>query len=258
MSATALRLTPLGGLPEVHPGDDLGALILAGFAAAGLVPEDGDIVAVTQKIVSKAEGRLRRLADVRPGARALELARATGKDASLAELILEESRAVLRTRPDLVIVEHRLGLVLANAGIDRSNTGGDHDCALLLPLDPDASAARLRATLEQASGVRLGVIITDSVGRAWRKGTVGLAIGVSGVAPFVDLRGRCDRGGRTLQASEIAPADSLAAAAVLVMGEAAENTPVALIRGAGAFTQGAASEAAARTVQRAPAEDLFR
>lgn len=254
MSAATVSVTPLGGLPEVRAGDDLAPMLLAAVTAAGLTLRDGDILAVTQKIVSKAEGRLRRLAEVTPGARAQELARATGKDARLVELILQESRAVLRTRADLIIVEHRLGMVLANAGIDRSNTGCGEEAVLLLPADPDLSAARLRVALEKASGASLGVIVTDSVGRAWRKGTVGIAIGTSGVAPFLDLRGRRDRGGRALQASEIAPADSLAAIAVLVMGEAAENTPAALIRGA----RGVGGDGSARAVLRAPGEDLFR
>lgn len=254
MVAAALTVTPLGGLPEVRAGDDPGALLLAALTAAGIELADGDIIAVTQKIISKAEGRLRRLTEVTPGERACSLARETGKDARLVELILQESHAVLRVRNDLLIVEHRLGMVLANAGIDRSNTGDDADTALLLPVDPDASAARLRRTLEAASGARLGVIVTDSVGRAWRRGTVGIAIGTSGVAPFLDLRGRSDRGHRTLVSSDIAPADSLAAAAVLVMGEAAESTPAALIRGAAGF----AGEAPAKAVLRAPHEDLFR
>lgn len=254
MVAAALTVTPLGGLPEVRTGDDPGALLLAALVAGGIELADGDIIAVTQKIISKAEGRLRRLAEVTPGERALALAGETGKDARLVELILQESRALLRVRNDLLIVEHRLGMVLANAGIDRSNTGADADTVLLLPADPDASATRLRHTLETACGVHLGVIVTDSVGRAWRRGTVGIAIGTSGVAPFLDLRGQSDRGRRILVSSDIAPADSLAAAAVLVMGEAAESTPVALIRGAAHF----AGEAAARAVLRLPHEDLFR
>lgn len=254
MVSAALTVTPLGGLPEVRSGDDLGALLLAALAAAGIGLVDGDIIAVTQKIISKAEGRLHRLSAVNPGEHACSLARETGKDARLVELILQESRAVLRVRNDLLIVEHRLGMVLANAGIDRSNTGDDADTVLLLPVDPDASAARLRHTLEAACGVRLGVMVTDSVGRAWRRGTIGIAIGTSGVAPFVDLRGQCDRGHRTLVSSDIAPADSLAAAAVLVMGEAAESTPAALIRGAA----GCAGEAPAQAVLRPSHEDLFR
>lgn len=249
-----LAFTPLPGLPEVRAGDDLAPLLLAALASAGIALADGDVLAITQKIVSKAEGRLRRLDDVAPSPRARALAEQTRKDPRVVELILQESREIVRTRPDLIIAEHRLGLVLANAGIDRSNIGGGEDAVLLLPEDPDASARRLRAALEQASGRRLGVMITDSVGRAWRRGTVGLAIGTAGVTPFQDLRGRADMAGRALQVSEIAPADSLAAAAVLVMGEAAESTPAVLIRGAG----GDGPDEAAGAVLRPRAEDLFR
>ncbi|QOJ30937.1 MAG: coenzyme F420-0:L-glutamate ligase [Gammaproteobacteria bacterium] len=254
MIVPALSLTPLPGLPAIRPGDDLASLIAAALDHAGLVLADGDVLAVTQKIVSKAEGRLRRLADVQPSAGAQALAVETRKDPRLVELILQESREVLRTRPDLLIAEHRLGIVLANAGIDRSNLGGDEESVLLLPEDPDASAARLRQALQRSSGAALGIVITDSVGRAWRRGTVGIAIGTAGVAPFTDLRGRRDLAGRPLQVSEIAPADSLAAAAVLVMGEAAEGTPVVLIRGAG----GGGEDLPARAVLRPRAEDLFR
>ncbi len=252
--ASALRFTALAGLPRVRPGDDLGRLIGAALAAAGITLVDDDVLAVTQKIVSKAEGRLRRLDTVVPSARARELAAGTAKDPRLVELILEESRGVVRTRRDLIITEHRLGLVLANAGIDRSNVDDGEETVLLLPEDPDASARRLRAELVATSGARIGVIITDSLGRAWRKGTVGVAIGTAGVAPFVDLRGRTDLNGRALQVSEIAPADSLAAAAVLLMGEAAEGTPVVLIRGAALD----ASDAPASAVLRPAADDLFR
>ncbi len=254
MTSPALSLTPLGGLPEVRPGDDLGELLLGALADEDIGLADGDILAVTQKIVSKAEGRARRLAEVTPSPRAVTLGAETGKDPRLVELILRESRQIVRTRRELIIAEHRLGIVLANAGIDRSNLSGDDDTVLLLPEDPDASAARLRNALQAASGARLGVIITDSVGRAWRKGTVGIAIGVAGVAAFVDLRGRRDRHGRALQVSEIAPADSLAAAAALVMGEAAEGIPAVLIRGAA----GALGEGPAAAVLRPRAEDLFR
>lgn len=254
LMATTLSFTPLPGLPEVRAGDELAPLLLAALEHAGLRLQDGDILAVTQKIVSKAEGRTRHLGEVTPSARAMALAAETRKDPRIVELVLQESRAIVRTRPDLIIAEHRLGIVLANAGIDRSNVEGGEDVVLLLPEDPDASARRLRAALEHDSAATLGVIITDSVGRAWRRGTVGIAIGTAGVAPFSDLRGIRDRGGRALQVSEIAPADSLAAAAVLVMGEAAEATPAALVRGGGG---GGADEPAAR-VLRPPREDLFR
>ncbi|MCC7258926.1 MAG: coenzyme F420-0:L-glutamate ligase [Gammaproteobacteria bacterium] len=254
MSDRDLSFRPLHGLPEVRAGDDLAPLVLAALGRAGLTLADGDVIAITQKIVSKSEGRIRHLAAVTPSAQALELAAITRKDPRLVELILAESHAVVRTRPDTIIVEHRLGLVLANAGIDRSNVEGGEDVVLLLPKDPDASARRLRAAFEAAAGVRLGVLITDSVGRAWRRGTVGIALGTAGVTPFEDLRGRRDRHGRALQVSEIAPADSLAAAAVLVMGEAAEATPVVLIRGAA----GGGSDVPATAVLRPRAGDLFR
>jgi coenzyme F420-0:L-glutamate ligase/coenzyme F420-1:gamma-L-glutamate ligase len=254
MSCPALSFLPLPGLPVVQPGDDLAALIIDALRAANLQPQAGDILAVTQKIVSKAEGRMRRLAEVRPSPRARELAQQCAKDPRLVELILEESNEVLRCRTNVLIVEHRLGFVIANAGIDRSNVAGGDDAVLLLPLDPDASAARLRQRIEAAFGVRPGVIITDSVGRAWRMGTVGIAIGVAGVVAFEDLRGRTDLFGRALQASEIAPADSLAAAAVLAMGEAAESTPVVLVRG---FPP-ADSTQPASAVLRPQRDDLFR
>jgi len=254
MSATALSFTPLPGLPAVRQGDDLAGLIGLALARAGIELADGDVLAITQKVVSKAEGRLRPLAGVEPSARARELAAETGKDPRLVELILRESVRIVRRRRELIISEHRLGMVLANAGIDRSNLDGDEAQVLLLPADPDASAVRLRGALEAASGRRLGIIITDSVGRAWRRGTVGLAIGTAGVAPFEDLRGRRDLAGRALQVSEIAPADSLAAAAVLVMGEAAEGTPVVIIRGA----RGGGDNQPAGSVLRPRDEDLFR
>jgi coenzyme F420-0:L-glutamate ligase/coenzyme F420-1:gamma-L-glutamate ligase len=254
MTVPALSFTPVPGLPEVQAGDDLARLLLEALGKARLVLADGDVVAVTQKIVSKAEGRQRLLADVAPSPRAQALARETRKDARIVELILAESRDIVRTRPDLIIAEHRLGIVLANAGIDHSNVAGGDETVLLLPADPDATAVKLRRELERSYGVRLGVIITDSVGRAWRKGTLGIAIGTAGIAPLRDLRGTRDRTGRPLQVSEIAPADSLAAAAVLLMGEAAEGTPAVLIRGA----DGGGDDNPATAVLRPKAEDLFR
>lgn len=250
----ALSFMPLPGLPEVAGGDDVATLVLRALEQAGMALVDGDIIAVTQKIISKAEGRLRRLSAITPSPRALALAQETRKDPRVVELILQESRDIVRTRPDLIIAEHRLGIVLANAGIDRSNIPGGDDTVLLLPVDPDAAARALRGKLQESSGRTLGVIITDSVGRAWRKGTTGLAIGTAGVVPFRDLRGTTDMTGRALQVSEIAPADSLAAAAVLVMGEAAEATPVVLIHGA----SGGGADTPAGAVHRPRAEDLFR
>lgn len=228
-TADRLELAALQDFPEVRPGDDVAALVLASAKRNELSFRDGDILVVAQKIVSKAEGRLRRLADVTPTADAEDYARRTGKDPRLVQLILGESKSVLRCVRNLIITEHRLGIVMANAGIDQSNV--DADAALLLPEDPDASATRLRAAIRRESGARVAVIIADSIGRAWRNGVVGHAIGVAGAAALLDLRGRPDRHGRTLQVTEVAVADELAAAASLLMGQGAEGKPVVLVRG---------------------------
>jgi coenzyme F420-0:L-glutamate ligase/coenzyme F420-1:gamma-L-glutamate ligase len=231
----SLSLTPLPGIPLVQPGDSLPDLILAGLERASLVLADGDILVLAQKIVSKAEGRLVNLATVTPSARALELAALTQKPPALVELNLQESREVLRLGPGTMIVEHRLGFVCANAGIDHSNVRGEgtagEDWVLLLPEDPDASAALIRRALEAASGARLGVLIIDSHGRAWRNGTVGVTIGLSGLPGLVDLRGQPDLFGYTLKITQVGVADELAAAASLVMGQADEGTPVIHVRG---------------------------
>jgi len=228
-----LTLTPLKNIPLIQPGDDLAGIILRvlNLQLSTFQPETGDILVIAQKIVSKAEGRLVELASVTPSAAALELAVQTQKDPRLAELILRESKAVLRARPGLVVVEHRLGFVCANAGIDHSNAAGNDQWALLLPEDPDRSAAEIRARLEEACGHRLGVMIIDSHGRAWRVGTVGTVIGLSGLPGIVDLRGKPDLNGYTLKNTLVAAADELAAAASLVMGQAAEGTPVVHVRG---------------------------
>jgi coenzyme F420-0:L-glutamate ligase / coenzyme F420-1:gamma-L-glutamate ligase len=231
MGSSSLAFYALPGIPKVHAGDDVTRLLVAALRRAELPIATGDIVAVTQKIVSKAEGRLRRLDEVQPGERARALARETNKDPRVIELLLQESREILRAQREVIIAEHRTGLILANAGIDRSNLGAGDDVVLLLPKDPDASAARIRGGLQAEFGFAPGVIITDSVGRPWRLGTVGLAIGSAGVPVVRDLRGVVDLYGRALQVSETAPADSLAAAAVLLMGEASEGTPAVLIRG---------------------------
>lgn len=231
----ALLLTALPGIPMIQPGDDLAEIALQALHRAGLSLRDGDILVFAQKIVSKAENRLVNLLEVQPSVRAIQLAEATGKDARLVELILRESSAVLRTRPGTIIVEHRLGFVCANAGIDHSNVAGEGDeraeWVLLLPENPDASAERLRHCLEQASGVRLGVMIIDSHGRAWRLGTVGVVIGLSGVPGLVDLRGYSDLFGYNLRITQVGAADELAAAASLLMGQAAEGTPIVHVRG---------------------------
>ncbi|UYN91010.1 MAG: coenzyme F420-0:L-glutamate ligase [Anaerolineales bacterium] len=227
-----LVLTPLQGLPWVQPGDDLPALLLAAILRQGLTLQDGDVVVLAQKIVSKAEGRYRLLNEVTPSPRAVELGTETEKDPRLVQLILDESNEVLRARPGLLIVEHRLGFVSANAGIDHSNLPGSaEDAYLLLPQDPDASASRVRTTLQQASGAQLGVLIIDSHGRAWREGTLGTTIGLSGLPGLVDLRGTPDLAGRPLRVTQLAAADELAAAASLAIGQAAEGCPAVHVRG---------------------------
>ena len=233
MTAPKLSLTALPDVPEVRPGDDVAALILAGVARAGEQLRDGDIVVLAQKIVSKAEGRYVRLADVTPSARAIELAQAARKDPRVVELMLQELREVVRHRPDVIVVEHRLGFVLANAGIDASNLepAGEDERVLLLPRDPDGSAAALRDRLQKATGAKLGVIINDSLGRAWRNGTVGTALGASGLPTLLDLRGQPDLHGRTLRSTEVGVADEVAAAASLLMGQADEGRPIVIVRG---------------------------
>ena len=246
MSA-ALSLTALPGLPMVRPGDDLAGLLAAGMARAGLTPQPGDVLAIAQKIVSKAEGRSVALESVTPSAAARRLALETEKDPRVVELILSESRRVVRARPNLIIVEHRLGFVMANAGIDQSNVG-EEGHALLLPVDPDASAAALAARLG------LPVVITDSFGRAWRRGTVGVAIGVAGLPALLDLRGQPDLFGRELRVSITGFADEIAAAAGLIMGQGAEARPAVHLRG----LDWSAPPNPAAELLRVGEEDLFR
>jgi coenzyme F420-0:L-glutamate ligase/coenzyme F420-1:gamma-L-glutamate ligase len=230
-----LTLTSLPGIPLIKPGDDLASILLSALQSASLALADGDILVLAQKIVSKAEGRLVNLTTVTPSPQALEVATLTEKDPRFVELVLQESRRVVRTRPSLLIVEHRLGFVSANAGIDHSNVeglwGSADDWVLLLPQDPDASAGRIRQALEQASQARIGVLIIDSHGRAWRNGTVGVAIGYSGMPGLVDLRGTPDLFGYRMRVTLVAAADELAAGASLLMGQAAESTPAIHVRG---------------------------
>ena len=251
-----VELLSLPGIPAVQPGDDLAALLLAAVAEAGLGLQDGDVVAVAQKIVSKAEGRAVKLADVRPGREALGVAEKTGKDPRLVELILQESEEISRLREGLLIVRHRLGFTSANAGIDRSNVRqeGEDVTVLLLPEDPDASAARLRDALRARQGVDAGVLIIDSHGRPFRLGTVGVAIGVAGLPALWDRRGEPDLYGYRLQHTEVGLADEMAAAASMLMGQAAEGTPAVLIRG----LQLPPLEGSARDLVRPPELDLYR
>jgi len=247
----------LEGMPGIKPGMSLSAEILDAARGNGVAWQDGDILVLAQKIVSKAEGRIAHLGDVSPSAEAEALALTTGKDARLVELVLRESNEVLRARTNVLIVEHRLGHVMANAGIDRSNVDAapdDEDIALLLPEDPDRSAARLRTEIEHATGRQIGVIISDSFGRPWRIGTVGVAIGVAGPPAVLDRRGDPDLFGRKLQITEIGFADAVAAAAVLVMGEGDEGCPVAIVRGLAWSDSGQGS----RDALRPRSQDLFR
>ena len=255
------RITPLPGMPLFEPGMSVAAEALRAAAAAGEPLGAGDVLVVAQKIVSKAEGRIVRLGDVTPGDDARRIAAETGRDPAAIQLIIDESAEILRATPAAVIACHRTGHVLANAGIDASNVAGeDDDRVLLWPVDPDASARAIRAELRLAlgKGGAPAVVIADSMGRAWRMGTVGAAIGCAGIGALDDRRGRDqDLFGRTLQATVIAVADAVAAAAVLAMGEGAEGTPAAVVRGAARWTQDDDGGGAARAL-RPIAEDMFR
>lgn len=229
-----VEMIALTGIPEIVPGDCLDSIILARLAAAGLALEDGDVLVVAQKIVSKSEGRYASLRRVAVSPEADMLALEIDKDPRLAQLVLDESVAVLRKRPGVVIVEHRNGYVHANAGIDHSNIPFDAEDPklLLLPVNPDASAAKLRDALHRETGATVAVIINDSAGRAWRNGVIGFAIGTAGIEPVTDLIGSRDRNGNILQVTQIAVADEMAAAASMLMGQGAESLPVILVRGA--------------------------
>jgi coenzyme F420-0:L-glutamate ligase/coenzyme F420-1:gamma-L-glutamate ligase len=257
VTAGKLELIALQGVGLIEPGDDLAERIVRAVAQADIALKDGDVVAVAQKVVSKSEGRYAVLEEVTPSPRARELAATCLKDARVVELVLREAREVLRAVPSVLIVEDRRGLVLANAGIDQSNVAPDaagRERALLLPEDPDASAQRLRSRIGSLAGVDVGVLINDSIGRAWRLGTVGTCIGASGLPGLLDLRGRKDLYGRALQTTEVGFADELAAAASAVMGQSGEGRPVVLIRGAALLR----TDGSARELQRPRETDLFR
>jgi coenzyme F420-0:L-glutamate ligase/coenzyme F420-1:gamma-L-glutamate ligase len=252
-----LILTPLTGLPIIKPGDDLADLIADVIKHAEMNLADGDILVIAQKIISKSEDRFVNLNDISPSERAIELAQHVDKDARLIELVIEESKSILRYRSGTIIVEHRLGFVCANAGIDHSNVRKDNDSdqwVLLLPENPDRSADGIRRSLEKWSNKRIGVMVIDSHGRAWRLGTVGVAIGLSGIPGIEDLRGDADMFGRTLRVTQVGVADELAAAASLMMGQAAEGTPVVHVRG---FPY-PLREGSLQELLRPEEEDLFR
>jgi coenzyme F420-0:L-glutamate ligase/coenzyme F420-1:gamma-L-glutamate ligase len=251
-----MTLTALEGVPEIGPGQPLDQVLWAALERNRLALTDGDVVAVCQKIVSKSENRFVELDAVDPSARAMELAQACGKDARFVEVVLQQSTHVVRCVKDVLIVRHRLGFVVANAGVDQSNIEGAGSRVLLLPEDPDRSAARLRDAIARRLGVRVGVIITDSFGRAWRLGVTGTCIGCAGLVALADARGRPDRFGRPLQVTQIAVADQLAAVATLMMGEADEGRPVVLI--SGVPTAYVAEEAPAARLVRPIETDLFR
>ncbi len=248
-----MTLTALPGIPLVKPGDDLAGFILAAAGRVDLTFESGDLLVVAQKVVSKAEGRQVDLTQITPSAEAVELAGRAEKDPRLVEVILSEAKQVLRIRPGVIIVEHRLGFVCANAGVDHSNVEGE-DVVLMLPEDPEQSANRLRRALEQVSGARLGLLIIDSHGRAWRMGTEGVAIGLSGLQALMDLRGWPDLFGDPLQVTQVGVADELAAAASLLMGQAAEGRPVVHVRGMPYPLR----EGSIQELLRPKEEDLFR
>jgi coenzyme F420-0:L-glutamate ligase/coenzyme F420-1:gamma-L-glutamate ligase len=252
----SLEVIALAGLPLIKAGDDLVELIASSLKQNGVEPQAHDVLVVAQKIVSKAEGRMVDLATVKPSARALAVAVEVDKDPRLVEIILSESARVVRARRNVLIVEHRLGFVMANAGVDQSNVGPSDGAsrALLLPENPDRSAETLRNGLAAATGIDLAVVINDSFGRPWRQGTAGVAIGVAGLPALIDRRGRPDLFGRTLEVSIIGFADEIAAAASLVMGQADEAAPVVLIRG----LRWSAPASTATSIVRVPNEDLFR
>lgn len=258
MTRKPLTFTPIDTFPLIQPGQDLAEIIHHALQSANLTLEDGDILVITQKIVSKAEGRLVNLSTVNPSKRALEVAEITKKDARLVELILSESKAIIRSGENTLIVEHKLGFICANAGIDHSNVkgdwGNDDDWYLLLPKDPSASALKIRGYFKDQTGKNIGVMIIDSHGRAWRKGTVGISIGFSGVPGIVDMRGKEDIFKYHLKVTQIAAADELAASASLVMGQADEMIPIVHVRG---FPY-PLSDAPFHEILREVEEDLFR
>ncbi|MDI3338991.1 MAG: coenzyme F420-0:L-glutamate ligase [Sphaerobacter sp.] len=247
-----VRIIGVEHVPEARPGDDLAGLIAHGLEQSGLTLLEGDIVAVTQKLVSKAEGQLVDLREVEPSALARNWAARWGKDARQVEVVLREAQRIVRMANGLIIAETRHGFVCANAAVDASNVAGSEQVSLL-PVDPDASAERIRRALSERYGVRIAVIVTDSFGRPWRKGIVNVAVGVAGMAPLLDYRGQYDEHGYELRATVIAVADEIASAAELVMGKL-ERRPVAVVRGY-RVPPGAGS---ARDLVMEPERDLFR
>jgi coenzyme F420-0:L-glutamate ligase/coenzyme F420-1:gamma-L-glutamate ligase len=253
-AAPRITYTGLPGIPLIREGDDLAAIISAALGEAGIVLENGDVLVIAQKIVSKAEGRRATLSALTPSAEAHRLSEIVKKDPRHVEAILSESTEVIRATEGVLIVVHRLGFVMANAGIDQSNVGDDPEGILLLPRDPDATCARAKAELDVRYKVDVGIIINDSFGRPWRNGVVGVAIGVAGIPALQSLVGTPDLHGRALRITEVALADELAAAASLVMGQSAEGLPVVHVRGFAATGEPGNAAALIRPKER----DLFR
>ena len=253
-SPNALEIIALEGIPLVTVGDDLVAIILKGLADADIRLQHHDSLVISSKIVSKSEGRRFDLKQVVPTERAIVLAGETHKDPRIVELVLQESVSVSRSAPHVLVTQHRLGFVSANAGIDQSNVGEDQDFVLLLPLDPDQSAQKIRESILAQTGVEIGIVISDSHGRPFRVGNIGVAIGVAGMPALLDLRGQHDLFGRELRISMQAYGDLIASAAHLVCGEGDEGRPVVLVRGL-SFS---AEDGKASDLNRSPEQDLYR
>lgn len=251
-----LEVFAIPGLPMVQAGDDLPSMIAKALTRADMTLRDRDVIVIAQKIVSKAEGRTVDLATVTPTDEAIALAKQVEKDPRVVQVILSESVRVVRSRPNLMIMQHRLGFVMANAGVDQSNVAPSDGVqrALLLPVDPDGSAETIRARLADRFGVTLGCVINDSFGRPWRRGTAGVAIGCAGLPALIDLRGQPDLFGRILEVSIIGYADEIAACASLLQGQAAEGQPVVIVRG----LDWTAPCAPIAELVRPPDEDLFQ
>lgn len=251
-----IEIIAIPDIPMIQRGDDLPAIIFERAQAAGIAFAEHDVVVVTQKIVSKAEGRSVRLSEVEPSPEAMELAEGVRKDARFVEAVLRESRGVMAMRPDLLVVENRLGIICANAGIDRSNVEqeGDDVTLMLLPLDPDASARAIQNRLQALCGRRLAVLVIDTLGRPFREGVMGMAIGVAGMDPLIDMRGQIDVFGYLMERTVINRADEIAAAASMLMGQTTARLPVVIVRGA-SYWPGAGSS---RGILREPWKDMFR
>jgi coenzyme F420-0:L-glutamate ligase/coenzyme F420-1:gamma-L-glutamate ligase len=254
--AKSITYFAVPGLPLIHPGDDLAALIVDALKADQLQLVSGDVVVVAQKVISKAENRYVELGDVHPSEQAQNLAEQTGKDPRYIEVVLSESAEVVKHRPNILIMAHRLGFVMANAGIDQSNIehAEGEESVLLLPRDPDGAAAALKARLDAAFSADVGVIINDSFGRPWRNGVVGVALGAAGLPSLVDMIGKPDLFGRPIRVTEIAVADEIAAGASLLMGQAAEGLPVVVVRGVSFHAPARPASALVRPRER----DMFR